>query len=526
MDKAKEKAIALHKLNNNEFQEAPIIRITKVELNDFKSVRFGEISIDSHRKTINNDSDVISSDILALYGQNGTGKSTFIDALSVLKNAISGTFPTIPYLYFDDNTAIPELTYHFEIYYDDIYMIHVVYSLQLDFSQNESPDDANNITEAMYYHFLPAKSMIIGECIQMALYKYTESKKQFDCISKLQPIIDTSLRDEDVPFGPASKRNLFFQNKDEAKKQLIYVSASIISGKSYIFDCFLEQMNSKDNEKLVQCGAIISVLNQLKKFGKQYLVVATNFMHVSNMIGPILGIYADNRMANEDEGSDPNTTQNDKGYDFAQTSAVDNFCKAPTQKVKFYKSFYANVTRVLETVLPNFQLIVEEQSDDANPETTYIRVMAVQDGIKLPLTATSAGIKKLISIIVSLVLVYNNPRYTVIVDELDASIFEYVLCELLESIEKHGQGQLMFTSHNLRLLEILDKKSLYFTTTNPDQRYIQLKGIASTNNVRKIYLRSIKHLMKQDEELYDYSSRAKLENALFMAGYSMENDEM
>lgn len=41
------------------------------------------------------------------------------------------------------------------------------------------------------------------------------------------------------------------------------------------------------------------------------------------------------------------------------------------------------------------------------------------------------------------------------IDELDAGIFEYMLGELLDIFGKSAKGQLIFTSHNLRALEML-----------------------------------------------------------------------
>ena len=55
-------------------------------------------------------------------------------------------------------------------------------------------------------------------------------------------------------------------------------------------------------------------------------------------------------------------------------------------------------------------------------------------------------------------------------DELDAGISEVLLGTLLHTIEETGKGQLIFTSHNLRPLEVLSKDNIVFTTTNPSNR--------------------------------------------------------
>ena len=69
-----------------------------------------------------------------------------------------------------------------------------------------------------------------------------------------------------------------------------------------------------------------------------------------------------------------------------------------------------------------------------------------------------------VSQIKDLIMVYNNPSITVAIDELDSGIFEYLLGELLNIISEKGKGQLIFTSHNLRPLETIDKGFIAFTT--------------------------------------------------------------
>ena len=54
------------------------------------------------------------------------------------------------------------------------------------------------------------------------------------------------------------------------------------------------------------------------------------------------------------------------------------------------------------------------------------------------------------------------------VDELDSGIYEYLLGECLEVMQDKAKGQLIFTSHNLRPLEILENDSLLYTTVNSE----------------------------------------------------------
>ena len=62
----------------------------------------------------------------------------------------------------------------------------------------------------------------------------------------------------------------------------------------------------------------------------------------------------------------------------------------------------------------------------------------------------------------------------------------------MEIFSNDASGQLVFTSHNLRILEMLPtRKNFVFSTTNRENRYITLKGVKMTNNLRDLYLRSI-----------------------------------
>ena len=71
---------------------------------------------------------------------------------------------------------------------------------------------------------------------------------------------------------------------------------------------------------------------------------------------------------------------------------------------------------------------------------------------------------------------------------------------MLQIFDESAKGQLIFTSHNLRALEMLEKESIMFSTTNSSNQYIHMKNIKQSNNLRDVYLRSIT-LGGQKEEI-------------------------
>ncbi|HBE87038.1 MAG TPA: hypothetical protein DDW53_19320 [Lachnoclostridium sp.] len=118
--------------------------------------------------------------------------------------------------------------------------------------------------------------------------------------------------------------------------------------------------------------------------------------------------------------------------------------------------------------------------------------------------------------------VYNNASMCLIIDELDAGVYEYLLGELLSVFEKGAKGQLIFTSHNLRALEMINKSSIVFSTTNPSNRYIRLQNIKSNHNLRDMYLRSIV-LGGQKEAIYEETDSVEIGRAFRRAGKAVRD---
>ena len=106
---------------------------------------------------------------------------------------------------------------------------------------------------------------------------------------------------------------------------------------------------------------------------------------------------------------------------------------------------------------------------------------------------------------------------TVAIDELDSGVFEYLLGEMLNIISEKGKGQLIFTSHNLRPLETIDKGFIAFTTTNQKNRYIRLTNVKGTNNLRDFYYRDIV-LGEQSEQVYNPTNNFEIALAFREAG--------
>ena len=185
------------------------------------------------------------------------------------------------------------------------------------------------------------------------------------------------------------------------------------------------------------------------------------------------------------------------------------------------------INTVLYTIIPGMSIEVKDygqQAMDSGEEGWKVELMSNRDGKRtIPIRMESEGIIKIVSILNVLIQAFGNPSICLVIDELDAGIFEYMLGELLDIFNKSAKGQLIFTSHNLRALEMLDKDSIMFSTANPDNRYIHMKNVKESNNLRSMYIRSIT-LGGQEENIYEETDSLKIARAFRKAGRRLQNE--
>ena len=144
----------------------------------------------------------------------------------------------------------------------------------------------------------------------------------------------------------------------------------------------------------------------------------------------------------------------------------------------------SNINSVLGTLISNMSIGIREEEDG------MIELTSNKNNSPIPLRSESEGIIKLISLISVLIFVYNERSSALVIDELDASIYEYLLGELLDVFRTGAEGQLIFTSHNLRILEMIDKRSLIISSRNPDEKYIRIPmSVPDTTNLRLLLIR-------------------------------------
>lgn len=460
------------------------VRLTKIEISNFKNVEHGVLSFENTRKSY-------SASILGLYGQNGSGKTALIDALSLLKYALTGqSLPTSFVDLINVNAEYAKVKYALQIVNQET---EGVYDVQYELSiRKEAAESGSNMVQNDHEP-VQYKAAIFDEVLACS---YQEEGKKY----KLQPIVDT--RTEDI-FVPASKYNLLIGRSPKTAAALLAgKQLAALASKSFVFSAaLLNALRKNCREKLY-----LDLFESLIWFGNYELFVI-NTAHA--------GLITMNTL--------PLTFQYKEGDRSAAGSLMIRLNEPsliPQGTFETVEKVVHNMNGVLMQLVPGLTIGVKNLGVEMFPTGDAgikIQLVSRKNSRDIPLQYESEGIKKIVSVLQLLIVVYNQPSITVAIDELDSGVFEYLLGELLRIISEKGKGQLIFTSHNLRPLETLDKGFIAFTTSNPRNRYIRFANIKTNHNLRDFYYRDIV-LGEQNESVYEPTDNYEIALAFREAG--------
>ncbi|MDP5276192.1 AAA family ATPase [Chengkuizengella axinellae] len=438
-----------------------IIRVTNVEINNLKNVKRGYFHTNSNFEQLK------EADVIGFYGQNGSGKTAVVDAFSLLHKLI-GTI------------TLPEVSSHL-IYFNeksvDLTINFIVknkfgeYFLKYKVSLTAGKHRLGIMSESISY-----RENIKNKRFKEIICIHKKSKEAGSIITYRNKSIDVLSEKQRINIGIAT-------------------SMALENNTSFVFRGELKEVFTNEIEAEI-------MRNMTEDFFLD-LHVIDNYQYglvVSNLIMPF-SIHH----------------ENDRGNIPLEMSEMN----LPIQLFEVIVRVIEQINIVLKNIIPGLEIKVRTIGEPIltknNEEEIRFEFMSKKGDVVLPLKSESSGVLKIISILSTLIAVYNKPNACVVIDELDAGIFEYLLGEILEVMSDNGQGQLFFTSHNLRILEVLPIRNLWFTTLNEEDRYLQLKGVRKLSNARDIYLRAVQ-LGGQDEQIYDETNMYDMKTSFRKAG--------
>lgn len=487
------------------------LRLTDLEINGLKNVKNGKLNFVNKRKAF-------KASVLGLYGQNGTGKTALIDALHILKLLLSGkSIPDEYCNYINVDSREANLSYRFRIYVSETENYDVDYEVCLTVDEQREESFSTSVVaeevlpylserEGNLWNSLGKKKRRLEIKSEKLSYAYTDGKKRIKKHTFLQ-----STRTELI--APKKYYALLFGRKKETAERLKLISliAKQKSQSLFFSDDFFEeallQALKKDNKEQKFC---IELLFKLLNYGRTEL-----FVLGASSTGKInLGELPIRYNASEKQ---------EHGITGEYFLSLDEATELPEELFPEAKRLIQNINGVLEQIIPGLTISVADlgavmlMENGEGKKGRRIQLMSNKNSKEIPLRYESEGIKKIVSVLHLLIGMYNQSSITVAIDELDAGIFEYLLGEILHILSEKGKGQLIFTSHNLRPLETIDRGFIAFTTTNPENRYIRFANLKTTNNLRDFYFRDIV-LGEQNEPVYEMTNNAEIALALREAG--------
>lgn len=460
-----------------------IVRLSSLKISNIKNVRTGQIVMPN---TCQKHLTYKTAEVLGLYGQNGSGKTAVIDTLYYLQKIMIGsTLDEEVADYIDAASDQAEIIADFNIFIETI-----IYEVSYRIILQRSGDGAN----------------IVRETLSCAINKS-------DSRSNKTVFIDYQRSQSESVFSPKKRFEEVVETNAENKTDLI-VARKIAekSNCSYIFGEGSREIFCRDYENHFKHYS--EVIKALFQFALKDLFVIRN-TH-SGVISANFFLPMAFKIEQKEIGM--------KG-DFAVPLTEPVVLNE--ERKKLLDMIVEQINMVLFTIIPGLKIDVYHygmQLTDSGENGYRVELVSVRENMPpIPIRMESEGIIKIISILNALIQAFGNPSICLAVDELDAGIFEYMLGELLDIFNKSAKGQLIFTSHNLRALEMLDKDNIMFSTVNPERRYIRMKNVKASNNLRDTYIRGIT-LGGQDEVIYEETDSLRIARAFRKAGRTIQHE--
>lgn len=459
--------------------EHSLVRFCSVKLNHFKNTSTGIVEMPS---SLSHSLFSKKADILGIYGQNGSGKTAVIEAMDFIQRLLTGkSLPdnSVEYIEKECSTCSIEVTFAIET--SDT-KSKVTYQVTLSRSEETG-------------------ALISEESLVSCLY-HDDNKR----VDAKRTLLSFNSKEQNGHFSPDFRYKALLRANEENKINLIVAKRLAQKERcSYLFG--KEGMQIFLNAPKEVSADYQEIIRILHRYASVNLFVIPNKHSGGISLNLMLPFAFRLNMGST-------IAKGDLPVRLDEPSAISE------KNYQIVKQIISEMNTVLTNMIPSLSIGIYDFGERLLEDGTVghkIELISRRGDVSIPLKYESEGIIKIISILNVLMCVYNDPSMCLMVDELDAGIYEYLLGELLFVFEKGASGQLLFTSHNLRPLEMLNKTSIMFSTTNPENRYIRFQYVKTNHNLRELYLRSIT-LGGQKEEVYAETDTVEIGRAFRRAG--------
>lgn len=430
---------------------------TYIELENFKSFEKIRFDFKKTKTSVKN--------FIALYGENGSGKSNFVSSIELLSKMMMsyvrlGQWQELKKLIDGDKREYGQLT-------RDVLESIPINELNDNLKNNLKKCrmiDCDKVTKVKYGFFIEGKegyysvSFDENSILEEELYYITNKQR-----GQLYKIF----MDGDTIIHKFSK-SLF---KSDKYSRYIVELIDMYWGKHSLLAILLGEIKDK-NEKYIFNTISKHCLNVIDNLMNVFILCKSSKSQTTTIIGSDIKIRDF-----EDVEIGVNNADKKKQLDIIEKIIDDFFTQVYTDIVKVY---YKPVSSRQENVI-RYKLFVE-------------KIIAGKVRV-IPFELESAGTQRVLYILRAIIEAVNGQ--TVIYDEIDNGIHDLLMRNILMSVQDDITGQLIITTHNTLLLEDLDPKSAYVIYVD-SEGYKEARcfydydiRIQGSNNQRRLYLNGV-----------------------------------
>ena len=419
------------------------VRIAELRLRSFRNVIGGSFRMPSAIK-----GGSPSADILGIYGQNGSGKTAAIEALGVVQSIIAGR--SLPgesreYINIDSSEAAISISFTLEDK-ERSPVLGIRYGITI----GDSSGQAVIRSESLWSRHPGGRERLLAS------------------FTRGESLIRPERMMREIICGSRSRRiDLLVAMKMAEKED---VSAFFSDDGGYEIFSSLGGSAARDELSLA--------VSTLRGYAETSLIVLSTDDST---------LHADRKL--------PITYQVRRGGRIARGSMLLDISRSFTiskEAAGFLSKLIDSMNIVLGSIVPRLRIGIFIRGDaitETGGKGVEAELVSYKNGTPIPLRFESVGIIKIISMLSVLLAVYNSRSVCLVIDEFDSSIFEYLLGEMISIFRDGAEGQLIFTSHNLRILEMVGRECIVFSTSDPQNRFTRIRG--GSGNLRDEYIRAL-----------------------------------
>ena len=426
-------------------------RLMSLTLNNVKNVRHGTV-----------DFPVLASggSVTGIFGANGSGKTSVIDALALLKQtmggmpiaASSGKLVTI-------GESSMTLT--------AVFLMEIQSRHYVKYSVEYRKRDMGLGVEKESLSFLDSPEQVGRPIVVNDNAKDTELGLSPDYLWR------------SLALNNGGRNTVIFARRDVMLERRSYLFSDDFLGLVSDVESNGGELSLKAMNRIQEVTSLSAAVRQLKRYAWNSISILStkNTTSVSYSLLPL-------SMPTEDDGPSAR---------FLDLLGENVVSERDMEKLNRNVRMFNQVLPMMVSGLTiRLKEIDAKLMDDGNIGVRFEPV-SVRDGMEVPLRNESEGIVRIVGMLAYLIQAFNNPNACVAIDELDTGIFEYLFGEMLGEFAKGAQGQLIFTAHNLRPMERMQPTSdtIVLSTLDPRNRFIPYRGLGKTNNPRRQYFNAL-----------------------------------